>query len=255
MSFSTNPRTARERFKSRFLRCIAALTLLFVALTCVISWLAANVFSSFTLMLVGDVVALGLVYYLYLTWRDQPVKLCCPHCEAVILSNTPWVCGFCKQTNRNANQFPFVDKCGHCGDEAKTYQCHHCAKLIFLTEDEIKINYAYSLNAPTETTPAQEHAEKIKKLRADKELKEAKLSNAQVDAELVAMRNRIKLQKPKKKSARDVLEERMESEMEWEEAEAAIAAEIEEKHKNNPKLKKRMLMALRNKVTGGLPDR
>lgn len=230
---------------------MAALMLLFLALVFVISWLAANVI----LMLAGDVVALGLVYYLYLTWRDQPVKLSCPHCEAVILSNTPWVCGFCKQTNRNASQFPFVDKCGHCSDETKTYRCHHCGELIFLTADQDKINYAYALNAPAEKSPDDEHADQVKKLREKRELKEARLSNAQVEAELLDMRNRLKLRKQKKKSTRETIEERVNSEMEVEVAESEIAAEIREKHKNNPKLKKRLLKTLKHQVTSGLPDR
>jgi hypothetical protein len=81
------------------------------------------------------------------------------------------VCGSCKQPNGNGNEYPFVDKCGHCGAEPKTYKCHYegCGELIFLTDDHDKIDYAHRLNSPTDISKAEERAEK---LRSNQEAKE-----------------------------------------------------------------------------------
>jgi hypothetical protein len=229
----------------------------FFGLVVAISWVATNIFSSFPLMLVGDVAALVISYILYLLWHDRPISLQCANekCRKLILSNTPWVCGFCKQTNRNANQFPFVHQCAHCGDEAKTYRCHHCGEFIFLTKDEDKINYAYSLNAPAEKSSDDKYAENLKKLRANKEMKDARLSLAQVDAELLRLRKIVKPQMPKKKSAREILQAELESDVEWDIAEQEVLAAIDQEHKDNPKLKRRLKIALASKIRSGLVDR
>src|SRR5580765_7685769 len=121
---STDPLTARARFKARSGKCVVGVVAIFFGLVVVLSWISANIFSSFLPMLVGDAVALAICYFLYLAWHDRPISLQCDNeeCRKLILSNTPWVCGFCKETNRNANEIPFVHKCAHCSDEAKTYR-------------------------------------------------------------------------------------------------------------------------------------
>src|SRR5437867_469679 len=101
---STDPLTARSRFKTRSMMCLAGLIAIFLGLVVAVSWLASVFYPSLALMLAADVVALGICYYLYLQWHDAPIKLTCRHCKAIILSNTPWVCGHCDEINRNANE-------------------------------------------------------------------------------------------------------------------------------------------------------
>lgn len=252
---STNPTTARSRFRSRSAVSLAAFIVLFLGVVVLVSWLSSMFYPSFILMLVADVFSLGVCFYLYSQWHDQPVKLSCPECEAIVLSNTPWVCGFCTRTNRNANAFPFVHKCSHCGDEAKSYRCHHCGELIFLTEDHDKHNYAYSVNAPSEQPKPDAHVERLKELRESKEVKVAELDVAQVEGELIRLQKLINPEMPKKKSAHEFLKAELEAEVEWDVAEHALLAAIEKEHKNNPKLKRRLKKALKAKILGGLEDR
>ncbi len=129
-------------------------------------------------MLVVDGIAWGVAYGFYIICDKRPIRLRCPKCKKIILSNTPWVCGFCGKENRNANKNPFVDKCGHCEDEPKAYRCHHkinekpCGELNFLTADPIERGYAYCVSSPP-ASPDNE-PEPVPRARVLKEHEEVK---------------------------------------------------------------------------------
>ncbi len=207
--------------------------------------------SSFIPMVVGDVIALAAAYGLYNLWEKRPIKLRCEGCGKIVLSNTPWVCGFCGGKNYDANEFSFLYKCGHCNAEPKSYKCHHtgCTKpLVFLTEDRLEQNYAYCLNASDEGPGPDEHAEELKKLREQKERKLEKRDIALVDEDLTRIRKNIRSQKEKKKKTKEVLQEGVDADMELEEAEAELKAAYVEKYKNNPAMLRRMNAALKASV-------
>lgn len=147
---SNSPLTSRARFKFKALVNIAKLFLIFTPVIFFLSWLAYVVAPGMTSMLIVDVAAIAALYYLYTIWDSQPIPLLCDECGKLILSNTPWVCGFCQRVNANPGKYPFVDKCGHCENEPKAYRCHHCQELIFLTQDKLEPNYAYCFNSPAE---------------------------------------------------------------------------------------------------------
>lgn len=120
--------------------------------------------AGFLWFFMGAAVGLGVVYYFYVVWDNRPIRIQCPHCKGLILTNTPWVCGQCSAKIRNASDFPFVSHCPDCKAEPKTYRCHHktCGKFIFLTEDEDETNYAFSLNAHGEVPKAESRSIKVK---------------------------------------------------------------------------------------------
>ena len=67
-----------------------------------------------------------MCYFMFFILEKRPIKIWCPNCLKVVLSNTPWVCGFRGCKNENADDFPVVHRCEHCGAEPKAYKCHHC---------------------------------------------------------------------------------------------------------------------------------
>lgn len=144
--------SSRARFKSRNLVNCAILFVIFVLLVGIFSWVALGIFSSMAVMLVGDVIALGVIYFLFTTWDKQAIQLDCVKCGKQISSNTPWVCKACGAKNFDTENFPFLFKCKECGVEPKAYRCHHkktdgsiCGTMLFLTKDQDATNYAHCL--------------------------------------------------------------------------------------------------------------
>jgi hypothetical protein len=180
-----NPQSAKLRFKFRTFNNWLIVVGIFV--------LVAVVFDS----IAADAVAIAALFYLYFSILDKrTIGMDCNHCGQHIASNTPWVCGFCKEPNRNATEHPFVDKCAHCGNEPKAYKCHHdgCRKLIFLTDDRLETNYAYCINAPSEVPEPpkpDERMVKVKTHQENKQDKEHELEVAKLDAELKQIKERI----------------------------------------------------------------
>jgi hypothetical protein len=132
-----NRLTARSRFRQRHLRnwckaiCIfAAVALVFALCIPSLEWF-------------GDIAA-GIVLWhlLFHVWDKEPVWIRCNQCAKLIETNVTWICGFKQCRNEAIDEFPFVHRCQHCGAEPKAYECHHCGKLIFLTDDELRQNYA-----------------------------------------------------------------------------------------------------------------
>jgi hypothetical protein len=190
---STNPLTSRLRYKSRGFWNTVCVALLFLAFLIVFSWLASILFPGSLAMVFVDVIGLACAYWLFNFLGSRPIGFDCNHCGKYVTSNTPWVCGFCKQTNQNANEFPFVHKCEHCGNEPKAYKCHHadCGGLIFLTRDMLKINYAYCLNSPTEIPKPDERAEKLKTDQERLQDKQNERDMAKLDEELKGIKERV----------------------------------------------------------------
>lgn len=182
-----SPLNAKLRFRLRTLTNIGITLVIFVPLVFVLTqfldwWLA-------------DALAIGVAFCLFfLVLGNRAIKIRCPHCTQLITSNTPWVCGFCQATNKKIEEFPFVHKCEHCSAEPKAYKCHHCGKLVFLTEDQLKANYASCVNTAIKEEPPPDEAA----LR-DKEQKgmEHKLVMEKMTAELEEMKRKAELAKPK----------------------------------------------------------
>ena len=94
-------------------------------------------------------VALAASFCLHFFYLDhRAIRIKCPYgrCREIIETNTPWICGHKGCKNDNADEFPFIYKCEHCGNQPKAYKCHHCGELIFFTEDEQKTGYAECAN-------------------------------------------------------------------------------------------------------------
>jgi hypothetical protein len=153
----------------------------------------------------ADLVAIGLVYYIFVVFLNKrPIGLRCDNCHKVILSNTPWVCGFCRAKNEDADNYPFIHRCKKCSAVPKAYKCHHaeCGALVFLTSDTLRENYASCLNSPAEVPPPA----KSNVHQEQKQEMEHSITMTQLDMQLAALRKQREIKQP-----RTVLEEKRES--------------------------------------------
>ena len=201
-------------------------------------------------LLIVDAVALGGVFYFYMLWNKRPIKFCCSECDALILSNRPWVCGVCGTKNTDTINFPFVYKCKNqdCGNEPKAYRCHHCEEFIFLTEDRDTLNFAYSLNSPADVPKPDAHADKLKGLRQKKEIKTEQREVAIVQQDLDIIKKRKNAGNEKKPNAKDAVQKDVDYIMELELAEVELMSKYQEQFKDNPQMLKRMKAALKASI-------
>src|SRR5882724_4832290 len=175
-----DPLTSRRRFKFRQpLNFICSVAILIPLVLMLMQFMIAGI---------ADIVAIGIVAFFYFTFLiNRAIKIRCPHCRKIILCNTLWICGDCKQRNVRTEDYPFVNKCEHadCGAEPKTYKCHHeqCQQLIFLTSDEDIISYAHRANSPAEIKP--------KTTQENKENKRDEVAMAELDLKLKGIKDRI----------------------------------------------------------------
>ena len=177
-AYLENPLTGRERFRLRHFHnwgegilLFGVLALLFVVV--LPNWLAWWL----------DIALMALMYYfVFHVWDKDPVLIKCNHCNKLIETNTPWICGFKQCRNENVDRYPFVYKCEHCGAEPKAYQCHHCGKLIFLTRDELEQNYARCTRTFKERSDLD-----IPSLQQDLQKAGLELSIAKVDQQMVGL--------------------------------------------------------------------
>lgn len=238
----TDPLNARDRFKTRSLETMALVAALFIALTVMMSATVSHSLNGGLFpMLVGDVFLIALCYYFYTVWKMRPVRLRCAACTRILLSNTPWICGFCGHANRNANQNPFVHDCAGCHDQPKAYKCHHsdCNKLIFLSEDLDPQNYAYRIHDPQEPWGEAKSADR----RATREEREFEIQMTELELRLKAMKE--KLESPKMKTP---MERKIQAFEEEFAAGMGVRAHIEEMeakaretYKDSPKKRKEVL--------------
>jgi hypothetical protein len=134
------PLKARNVFRWRPLKNVAFAAAVFAAIF-------SLAFFSINPWILGIValVAAGFVFF-YL--ESFFIVIECPNCQKDIDTRTPWECGFKQCRNENADEFPFIRKCQHCGLIPKAYVCHHCGKPIYLTPDRQSLHAAKCLVAP-----------------------------------------------------------------------------------------------------------
>lgn len=227
-----DPAQCRGSFKRRSFEAWVALGTVFLTLAVLFSWMASRLFSSFVPLLFADVLAGLIAFYVYLHWNKQPVRLRCRHCRGIVLGNTPWVCGECGHQNLAVDRFPFNHECEACHLTPKAYQCHHCHQLMFLSDDEDKTRFAYRIATPR-APESEEHSKTLKALHAKREQKEAERDVAEIEAELSDIRRRIQMHRKQGKTPAEIMQERLDETMKWEDAELELMAAIERKYKGN----------------------
>lgn len=142
-------------------------------------------------LLVDVIAGLVLLYMHFFVWARLVITIRCPHCQKLLRTNTPWVCGLHQCKNEQPDEFPFVHKCQHCGTEPKAYKCHHqsCRKIIFLTDDESSMDFAFRLS---QSGPKPDkRSRKLKGVVETIEDKRHEIAIAELDAKLNEIYNRI----------------------------------------------------------------
>jgi hypothetical protein len=192
--WSIDPLTSRARFISRRFDHFILLLAIFIPVIGILSLITSFLFSSFLPLLFVDAVAVVAMCYVYRVWDNRPIRIHCRGCDNIILSNVPWVCGFCKKVNTDWLRHPFVAECAYCENEPKVYRCHHndCGEPIFLSEDQSVANIAsHSLSEMTQ--PEIDKREAKRQERAEKkEDKENEILMAELEEKLRNIRQRSK---------------------------------------------------------------
>ena len=147
-------------------------------------------------MLVVDVIAIGLAFFMYLLWDKRPIKIRCEHCKQVISSETPWLCPACKGENTDTVHFPFMHQCKHCAAVPKAYSCHHCGELTFLSDDKDTRSPATGIKFRAVKVEPDLHGQKIKDLQRKKEIKLMEKEIALVESEREAIKTKAERAKP-----------------------------------------------------------
>lgn len=135
------PLEARRIFRARPLKNVGIGALIFCAIFSLVFWLNVIVVLVFALVIAG-------VVYFYLDSRVIFIQCSHATCGKIIDTSTPWLCGSKQCRNENTDEFPFIHECGTCHYVPKAYQCHHCGKLIYLSQDHQQIHAATCLVAP-----------------------------------------------------------------------------------------------------------
>jgi len=233
---------ARIRFRLRTLENLAIVAVAFSAIAVTVS--------NSPLAWIIDFAAMGILYFVFVyALERRAIEIECPHCAKHIVTNIPWICGFCQKLNENGDEFPFVHKCKACGAEPRAYKCHHrgCSKLIFLGRDELEANFARCVNAPAVEleTPAITETEAEKRSREMKDI-EHETMLCELNAKLNAAKERAEM--AKKKTPKERLEKSFESHhsttMGAREIARAKRKEMEEKYKDDPEMLKDALDAI-----------
>jgi hypothetical protein len=164
--------------------------------------------------LLAFIIVFVVVFCLFFYGLDKrAIGMKCPHCGQYIESNTPWICGNKDAPHRNdrVDEYPFINHCQHCGFTPKAYQCHHCFKLIFLSEDKQVTAFARCADISAES-PKPEPVKKDEKTEAASELKkdihvtELMVKKAELDVTLKTLNQNL-APPPKEKTAFEQLEE------------------------------------------------
>lgn len=187
-AFAVNPLNAKFWFRVR--------TIVDFAITALICAFAVLIFTQFLPTWLADSVAIVLSMFLYaVVVSKRPIKVRCPNCQNIVLTNVPWVCGFCGATNKKPESFPFVHRCEQCGAEPKAYMCHHrnCGELIFLSVDHLESNFAYCMNTRAAPDP---NARKTQRVEERLE-KEHALQVEELEAKIEDIRKRREQSVPK----------------------------------------------------------
>lgn len=208
-----------------------------------ITWassIAVFTFVFFMLTLFADgflafLIAFAVAFCVHFFVLDKRVLgIVCPHCGEYIETNTPWICGNKDTPHRNdrVNDFPFIHQCQQCGFIPKAYQCHHCLKLIFLSED--KQQTAYAKCADILPKPEPDHAvEKVGKQNEEKRDLLHELDVTKIKGDIKEAKSRIE-PPPKAKTAFEELEEYYKGMMGNDDAAKKWHAAIDAEFPNDP---------------------
>lgn len=266
-----DPQSVRLFFKRRQFESGAILVGVFLLCAGVFSWVSYYFdFEPIAVpMLIGDIVAAAIAYYVYLYYSRQPMRVRCVECGGSVDCRTPWVCGQCGHQNWNVNKYPFIRHCEECLIEPKSYICHHfkkdnknvrCEEHIFFSEDHDKSNPARRIvqegletkkRAEKQTDAEREVEQKKRDLRNEYDEKKQALDSAKVDLTTEQIKAQIEIAK---KGASDVpvetalnihfesLKEFMDASGALDEAVRLFKTHLAEQLKGNPTLlKKRYL--------------
>lgn len=227
-------------FKTRTLRTWAVLISAFAILLLVLLLVFAVAVPGVLGALLSFGIAAAVTGILFTMYDGRPIRLRCPKCRKMILSNTPWVCGSCGKKNVNVELHPFLSTCEHCGIAPKAYLCHHkkdgepCNKVIFLTVDESEHNMARCLN--TKVGPDEEEAGAEREQLRVKRSKEHEVVMAELDLKLAGFKAQI--EGPKIKSHREriiaAFDDKYDGSMAVKEHLAKRMEEIKVQFKNHP---------------------
>src|SRR6267142_3516456 len=111
-----NPEYAKLRFRLRPFNNYLIILAIFVPLVYV------GTRSSYS-WLIDVVLIIVLAFLNFAVLEKRAIKIMCPGCTQTIVSNTPWVCGFCRKNNMSVDDYPLVHRCEHCSAETKAYKC------------------------------------------------------------------------------------------------------------------------------------
>jgi hypothetical protein len=222
----TDPLTAKRRFALRpYINGAFVLSVFIVV---------ALVFDSPLL----DVITAIILYFIYRSFlATRTIGMVCRNCGKYVETNRPWICGNQNEEHRNDNTgyFPFIRECQYCGNEPKSYECHHCEKLIFLTKDESSIGFARCADILHREPEAKEDpvAEKLFRQRQAKLDLEHELEMARLKAKLKEEKSKTE-PPPRKKTAFEELEEYYKNMVDHEDAEKKWRAAIDVEFANDP---------------------
>jgi len=200
----TDPHKSRERFFWKTYIYGLLVGVLFLMVVSVVSLVFGRLFSGslWPMFLADCVLAVG-AYLLFLNWNLRPLLFACPGCKAVISSKTPWICCVCKRQNRDTDKYSFVNRCGYddCRAEPKSYRCHHCNELVFLSKDEDKVNFACSINSKADTDNARtskvhSRSEELETKVHEVNLARATIIKAQLEATLKKLERELQAEQP-----------------------------------------------------------
>ena len=221
----------------------------FIPLVYIVATLASYASDSKLVLFVFEALLVTAMLFVFSLLNRRPIQLICGKCCNSIMSNTPWVCGVCGETNLDTVQFPFVHRCEYCAAESKAYKCHHCGELVFLTPDKQKSNYAFCINDKSEPrrpggdAEAQRHKVRQEQVaRAQHEVEIAKLQ-AELKALQVRVREQEKLSAAELKKVQ--VEEQIDGAITLTQLYATKKSAIIMEHKNDPRLKRKLLRIVR----------
>jgi hypothetical protein len=188
-----DPTLSRGYLKRRLFESCIVLGTVFLVLAVLFSWVLSAMFSGFSPLIFGNIVAGLIAYYAYLVWNKQPMRIRCEACGGKVLCKTPWICGECGHENWDVDQFPFIHQCANCHLPPKAYLCHHCDAPLFLSEDHDTTNPARRINAeghqPKMRTESQQKIEQdFEEKKRNIESAKLALTEAQIKAQIKAVK-------------------------------------------------------------------
>ncbi len=196
-STAIDPRSSRGLLKRRVFESTLIISVIFILTVIFSSWILSNYTTGILAFLLADGIAALIAYYAYLMWNKQPIRINCNGCGGKILCNTPWICGECGHENFNIRQFPFLRHCEHCKLESKSYVCHHCERVVFLSEDRDATNPARRTGSEGRRKKQEVEGEAKRKTQFEEmqaaglrnlEGKKFKVEEAKLDAKIEAIK-------------------------------------------------------------------